>query len=49
MIDITIEKNPELYSMPISNCLEFLKTIDDNLEIITEEKIKFHAYWHVCG
>ena len=47
MIDITIEKNPELYSMPISNCLEFLKTIDDNLEIITEEKIKFHAYWHV--
>jgi len=47
MINITLEKNSDLYEMPITKCLDFLNTIDDNQDIITDEKIKFHLYWHV--
>lgn len=46
MIKISEENNPELYSMPIDRCLDFLKKIED-CEIKTDEKIIFHTYWHI--
>jgi hypothetical protein len=45
-IDIDENSHPELYSMPIDNCLNFLKNIKSNNKD-RHEKFKFHSYWYV--
>lgn len=46
MINISEEKNPELYSKPIDICLGYLKNLSCEKNKLTE-KVKFHTYWFV--
>lgn len=44
MINISEETHPELYSMPIQTCLDYIKDIKSEP---IKQKVYFHTYWFV--